>query len=137
MSPRDVFEKYHGFVRGYDIDRVVNMFAEDGRWEFPFAPVGSPSVLGGRQEIRTFLAPLYQQARESGRRILRYDPFVLHETTDPETIICEFAVQGESADATPFRRSFVQVAQIRAGKIVRLRDYFDPTGITAEAGARR
>ena len=137
LSPREVLEKYHSFVRGYDIEGVVATFAEDGQLEFPFTPAGSPSVLSGREEIRTFLAPLYRQALESGRRILGYDPFSLHETTDPETIVYEFTAQGESAGGkSRFRRSFVQVVQIRGGKIARLRDYFDPTESLLQVAAR-
>jgi ketosteroid isomerase-like protein len=130
QSPREVFIRYHEFVREYNVEKVVAFFAETGRWEIPFAPKGFASLLSGREEIRTFLTPMYRRAKESGRRILGYDSFVIYETSDPELIISEFSIQGESGTGEKYQRAFVQIARITEGRIVLLRDYFDAAGMT-------
>ncbi|HET9624344.1 MAG TPA: hypothetical protein VFP84_23390, partial [Kofleriaceae bacterium] len=49
-SPREVFERAHGFARGLDL-RFADCFAADGVLEMPFAPVGTPRRLVGRDAI--------------------------------------------------------------------------------------
>jgi ketosteroid isomerase-like protein len=114
-SPRAVFERAHGYVRAYDLG-FADCFAEAGVLEMPFAPVGMPKRLVGRDAIRRALEPAYRTARQAGRKILAYDDVRMHDTADPEVLIVELVLRGEPV---------IQVVRVRGGEIVELRDYFD------------
>lgn len=123
-SPRAVFERAHGYVRAYDLG-FADCFAADGVLEMPFAPVGMPKRLVGRDAIRRALEPAYRTARQAGRKIVAYDDVRMHDTADPEVLIVELVLHGEQADGVPYQIPFIQVVRVRGGEIVELRDYFD------------
>lgn len=123
MTPREVFERAHGFVRSYDL-AYVDCFADDGALVFPFAPPGMPRRVQGRDAIRELLAPRYAALRAAGRRVLEYENLRIHETHDPEVIVAEFeAVVPREGGAA--RLSFIHVLRVRDDRIVEQRDYFD------------
>jgi ketosteroid isomerase-like protein len=133
VSPREVFEHLHERVRDdYDMDGQADLYAPSGVLELPFAPSGVPRRIKGREEIREFLRVAGERARQAGRRIVRYDPVVVHQTADPEVIVAEFELHGEVfATGAAYRMPFIQVLRIRDGRIVSMRDYF--AGGTLEA----
>jgi uncharacterized protein len=134
VPPREVFERLHERVRDdYDMDGQADLYAPGGVLELPFAPPGVPRRIRGREEIRAFL-------RVAGRRIVRYDSVVVHETADPEVIVAEFELHGEvSATGAAYRMPFIQVLRIRDGRIVSMRDYFAGEALEAafDAGPTR
>ena len=135
-SPREIFERLHERVRDdYDMDGQADLYAPDGVLELPFAPPGVPHRIWGREEIRAFLGAAGQRARQAGRRIVRYDPVVVHETADPEVIVAEFDLHGEvAATGEAYRMPFVQVMRVRGGEIVSMRDYFATETVPAVFG---
>ena len=139
-SPREVFGRLHQRVRDdYDMDGQAELYAPDGTLEFPFAPAGVPRFIQGREKIRTFLGAAGRRSREAGRRILRYDPLVVHETADPEVIVAEFELHGEVATTgETYQMPFIQVLRVRNGQIVSMRDYFtgDALRVAFDAGTR-
>lgn len=105
-------------------ETFVQMFAEDGVMEFPFA---SPSSLRleGRDAIAAHL-------EKNAARIEFQDvaDVVKHETADPETIILEFAGFGRRVPSgEPFEQRYISVIRIREGQIVRYVDYWNPLAI--------
>lgn len=140
-GPREVFVHLHDRVRDdYDMDGQADLYAQDGTLELPFAPPGMPRCIRGREEIRKFLVAAGQRARRAGRRIVRYDPLVVHETTDHEVIVAEFDLHGEvAATGAAYRMPFIQVLRVRDGEIVSMRDYFTGEALEAafEAGLTR
>ena len=132
-GPREIFERLHERVRDdYDMDGQADLYAADGTLELPFAPPGVPRRIRGRDEIRKFLMAAGERSRQAGRRILRYDPLVVHETADPEVIVAEFDLHGEvAATGEAYRMPFIQVMRVRDGQITSMRDYF--TGEALEA----
>jgi ketosteroid isomerase-like protein len=93
-APQQVFQHALRLVQERDLEAYVELFADDGMLEFPFAPPGAPRRMQGRKQIRRSLEPLWRQARQRGRRIAGYDPVVVHQTLDPEVIIAEFTLRG-------------------------------------------
>jgi len=132
VGPREVFERLHERVRDdYDMDGQADLYVVDDTLELPFALPGMPRQLRGREEIRKFLVAAGQRARRAGRRILKYDPLLVHETTDPEVIVAEFDLHGEvAATGETYRMPFIQVLRVREGNIVLMRDYFDPRAMS-------
>ena len=124
-GPREVFWRLHDRVRDdYDMDGQADLYAPDGTLELPFAPPGVPRRLQGREAIRGFLRAAGGRARAAGRRIVRYDRVVVHDTTDPEVIVAEFDLHGVGPTGEAYRLPFIQVLRVRGGEIVFMRDYF-------------
>jgi ketosteroid isomerase-like protein len=125
MSTHAIWERAHELVKAYDLGRFADMFAADGVLELPFAPHGVPR-LEGREAIRRFLVPAGEAAKGSGRRILRYNNVIVHETTDPDVIVVEFDLHGASDAGGPYQYAYIQVMRVRDDEIALLRDYIDP-----------
>jgi ketosteroid isomerase-like protein len=83
----------------------------------------------GREAIRAALAPVWERARNANRRISGHDHVVFHETTDPEIIIVEFDIVGETAKG-PFRQAVVYLLRIRDGRVVHLREFVDTAALS-------
>jgi ketosteroid isomerase-like protein len=124
-----VWEEALRFVRERDLDGYAGMFAPDGVVELPFPLPGMPHRIEGREAIRRVLAPVWRAQKDSGRRIEKVDPVVVHETQDPELVVIEFDMHGVEASGTPYRMSYVHLVTVRDGRIALLRDYVDTGAI--------
>lgn len=127
---REVWEHLVDHQLERDIEGWVSCFAPDGVVEWPFRVNGVPARAEGQDAIRAALAPAWERARKTNRRITGHDRVVFHETKDPEVVIVEFEVFGEAANG-PFRQAMLNVLRIRDGRVVLLRDFID-TGALSE-----
>ncbi|MBI1881724.1 MAG: nuclear transport factor 2 family protein [Chloroflexi bacterium] len=124
-TPREVFDRLHHFVLGYDADNQAELFASDAVWEFPFAPEGIPRRIEGREKIRSIAKTGMERSKQSSRRLTGYHSVVVHETSDPEVIIVEFELHGEIiATGEIYQIPYIQVIRVSNGMIVSLHDYF-------------
>ncbi len=126
-SPREVFERQIRLILADERAAQLALYADDCHWEFPFATGDRPRWLTGRAEIGRAMMPLWEKARAAGLRASFCDITAIHETRDPEVIVAEFTlgIEARAAGRTD-RLDFVQVLRVRDGKIVELREYFDP-----------
>jgi ketosteroid isomerase-like protein len=133
---REVWEHLVSHQVTRDVDGWASCFAADGVVEWPFRLKGVPARVEGPEAIRAALAPVWERARKTNRRILGHDHVVFHETTDPEVLIVEFDVVGETARG-PFRQAMVYLLRIRDGRVVLLRDFVDTAALNEllQAGA--
>jgi len=105
-------------------ETFVQMFAEDGVMEFPYA-LPSPRRLEGREALAAHLAYLARLVE-----LLSVSDVVKHETTDPEVFIVEFASSGRAvATGEPFEQRYISVIRVRDGHIVHYNDYWNPLAI--------
>src|SRR5271156_5975000 len=105
-------------------ETFVEMVAEDGVMEFPFA-LPSPRRIEGREALAAHIAFL------AGRiEFLSVSDVVKHVTADPNLYIIEFAGSGRAvATGEPFEQRYVSVIRLRNGHIVHYRDYWNPIGL--------
>ncbi len=105
-------------------ETFVEMFAEDGVMEFPYA-LPSPRRLEGREALAAHLAYLARLVE-----FLSVSDVAKHETTDPEVFIVEFASSGRAvATGEPFEQRYISVIRVRDGHIVHYKDYWNPLAI--------
>jgi hypothetical protein len=102
-------------------ETFVQMFAEDGVMEFPFA-LPSPRRVEGREALAAHLDFL------AGRiEFLNVADVVKHETGNPEVFIIEFAGFGRSvATGESFEQRYISIIRVQGGHIVHYRDYWNP-----------
>ncbi|MGW0228460.1 nuclear transport factor 2 family protein [Actinopolymorpha singaporensis] len=119
-GPRAVFARYQQAVLANSADAMADLFAVDGVQEFPFRLPGIPERLEGREAVRSWLS------RTAGQsiRFEAYRDVTVHDTTDPEVIVVEHAIDcTHVGTGRPLRMSYVYVLRARDGQITLLRDY--------------
>ena len=120
--PRDVFlTLVHGVAerRGAEL---AELYAEETDVIHPFDPERAPAMRT-REELRAHFAAGVERSRR-----VRFTPqdIRIHETTDPEVIIAEFAYRGTFVETdAPFEIPMIFVMRVRGGEIVESRDYAD------------
>jgi uncharacterized protein len=123
-TPREILTTLHELALS-DAAATVDLYAEDGVHELPFAPPGVPKRLDGRESIRALM-----NAQGSGPSPVVYQAFenvVVWDTTDPEVIIAEYELVGTIVGSgEQFRVPNLLVLRVRDGKILVTRSYFNP-----------
>ncbi|TKC91475.1 nuclear transport factor 2 family protein [Polyangium fumosum] len=111
-----------------DIQRWVELFADDAVVEFPYAPPGLPARLEGKAAIDTYFRPTPQTFVG-----LTFSDVRRYVTTDPDVALAE--VHGTAqipATGKRYEQDYVMVLRTRAGKIVHYREYWN-VGLALEA----
>jgi len=105
-----------------DAETFVQMFAENGVMEFPFALPTVAQRVEGREALSARLGFL--------SRLIEFhsvSEVVKHETSDPEVFILEFAGLGKGlATGEPFEQRYISVIRVHGGQIVHYKDYWNP-----------
>jgi ketosteroid isomerase-like protein len=128
VTPREVFERLIGGVTHRRWDELPDLYAEDAVVVHPFATQAGPLV--GREALRRhFAAGATLDVEMTARDV------VVHETTDPEVIIAEFAYAGRvTTTGRTFTVPNIFVLRVRDGLIVESRDYADHLTFAAATG---
>lgn len=129
-KPRDVFlALVNGLCDGH-FDDVLKLYAEKTDISHPFDP-----LRGQRLTSRAELAEHF--SRRPVRQTLAARPrnITVHETSDPEVIVAEFAYAGTHLETgTAFSYPCIFVMRVRDGEIVESRDYVDHLGSVEARG---
>ncbi|KTE02770.1 hypothetical protein ATE68_06920 [Sphingopyxis sp. H038] len=100
----------------------LDMLADDGVMEFPYAPPGLATRLDGKAAIAQHLEGLADMIAFD-----RMSEPTVHATTDPDVTIVE--VEGFGRGVTTgesYDQRHISVIQTDAGRIVHYRDYWNP-----------
>ncbi|MBU7314914.1 nuclear transport factor 2 family protein [Paenibacillus oleatilyticus] len=120
---RTIMETFMKSLVEKDMDRWIELFDENVVFEFPYAPDGYARSLEGK-------AALYQHVKELFG-IIEIDLFTepaIHQTMDPNVFIAEFGIKAGRAVKTgkPYLQNYISVIEIKDGKIVHYKDYWNP-----------
>ncbi|MEH3123546.1 MAG: nuclear transport factor 2 family protein [Sphingomonas phyllosphaerae] len=105
-----------------DANGFVEMMADDGVMEFPYAPAGMPTKLEGRAAIAAHLE------RIGGMIVFdRMGTAIVHPSTDPDLVVIEFEGFGRGvATGEPYDQRYISVIRTVGGRITHYRDYWNP-----------
>jgi ketosteroid isomerase-like protein len=117
-SAREVFQRAVDLMRADDIDAWLDLCHDDIVMEFPFAPSPAPRRIDGKESLGTHLKG------RAARRLSapKVENIVIHECSDPATVIAEMTIRGEGSPDRPA----IAVIQVRDGLMRSYRDYYDP-----------
>lgn len=118
----------HLALINHDIERWLELFAEDAVVEFPYAPPGLPSRLEGKAAIATYFRPTPETFAG-----LTFSNLRRYATTDPDVALAE--VHGSAtipATGKRYEQDYVMVLRTRAGQVVHYREYWN-IGLALEA----
>lgn len=113
-----------------DVQPWIDMFAEDGVQEFPYAPAGVlQRTAGGRQGVAAHLSRFPENFR-----LFRISPLKFHHGAD--VTVAEFSVDGQAVKTgNAYNQKYISVIEYRDGQIRRYVDYWNPlTALLALGG---
>jgi uncharacterized protein len=118
----EVQERHLALMLEKDMSGWVDLWAEDGVFEFPFAPPGFPRRLDGKAAVRDYIKDYPNHIDLAAFRDVQ-----VHPTVDPDMLIVEMRAEGRIvATGKPYAMPYIYVLTVRDGKIVGYRDYWNP-----------
>lgn len=106
-----------------DVAQWETLIADDILWELAYAPsVGHPARLSGREEVMRHVS-WFRGAVDS----FRFFNLTIHPFDDPTGAVAEVEAEGViKSTGRVYRQNYVVFLRATDGKIVFLREYFDP-----------
>jgi ketosteroid isomerase-like protein len=102
-----------------DADEMLANYTEDMVLELPYAD--PPTVLEGREAVRAYLRAAFRVFK------FRLDITEVHETTDPDELVVEYASEGHvETTGKPYANTYIGVYRFRDGLISRVREFYNP-----------
>ena len=130
-TPSEVVRRLIEGVAAERFSELARLYAKETDVTHPFNASVKPLRTRGELE-KHFAAMATAQARLPKRDVI---DLVIHQTTDPELVVAEFAYRWNLQE--PIKVGCVLVARVRAGEIVESRDYFDPSALANVADLLR
>jgi ketosteroid isomerase-like protein len=125
-TPRETVDQLLRATLANSADDMASLYAADVVIELPFGQGGAPIRFEGRELLRERLVAAGNQRRFTG-----IDEVVVRDTTDPEVVVAEYRVHGESTDGRAYALRFLMIVRVRDGLIVSSRDYGDTLAFAA------
>jgi ketosteroid isomerase-like protein len=122
------------------IDTLVNnpaqwqtLIADDLLWELPFAPsLGHPAQLTGRDEVLKHVGWFLGAVEQ-----FRFYELRVHASDNPNEASAEVKAEGViTATGRTYQQEYVLFIRVQDGKIVYIREYFDPVKAAVALEAR-
>lgn len=133
-GPYELLARYEQTMIDLDADALAELYASDAVHEFGFFVPGHEPRYHGRDAIRA----AYRTAWGAPSvRLVEMHHRALHETTDPEMLVAEWAGTARSTDGKTVDLAGVLVVRARDGYLVHVRDYMDVFGPPTRADGSR
>ena len=113
-----------------DAVTFVEMFAEHGVMEFPYAPPGWTTRLDGRAAVAEYLQSVAGEIAFD-----RITNPTVHRTSEHGVFVLEFMAFGRGLKTDePYEQTYISVIEMSGGHIVRYRDYWNPLVLLKATG---
>jgi len=123
-----LMQQYQRLLTEARFSEWIELWADDGVCEFPFASPGRPRLLQGKEQILA-----YMTAYPSRIFIEGVDKLRVHPALDPNVVVVEMTIKGRAVETDePYNQQYVIVAETRDGKLTHYREYWNPL-VLAEA----
>lgn len=116
-----VVERFFTALEALNIDGFVELWAEDGVQEMPFAPKSFPNRLEGKAAVRRQYGGMpeaYAKMTFPGRRV--------RAMAAPEWVVAEYRGEIDLKGGGSYNNDYVGVFQVVDGKIALFKEYFNP-----------
>lgn len=130
-GPHELLARYEQTMIDLDADALADLYASDAVHEFGFIVPGHEPRYHGRDAIRA----AYRAAWGAPSvRLVEIHHRALHDTTDPEMLVAEWAGTARSTDGKTVDLAGVLVMRARDGYLIHVRDYMDVFGLAYQSG---
>ncbi|WP_329037984.1 nuclear transport factor 2 family protein [Streptomyces sp. NBC_01725] len=124
-APADLYRHGLRLLLDKDIPAWVDLWDDDGVFEFPFAPEGRPKRLEGKAAVGD-----YMRGYPDFIDLHDFPSVEIHRTTAAETIVVEMRGVGRLVKTGgPFDMTYIAVVTFRNGLITHYRDYWNPLAL--------
>ncbi|GHB64540.1 hypothetical protein GCM10010306_067580 [Streptomyces umbrinus] len=124
-SPADLYRHSLRLLLDKNIPAWVDLWAEKGVMEFPFAPPGWPGRLEGKEAIAAYMRHYPDHIDLHDIRDVR-----IHQTTETDVIVVEMRGVGRVVETGgPFDMTYIAVVTFQDGLISSYRDYWNPLAV--------
>jgi ketosteroid isomerase-like protein len=119
---------YQTLIGQRRLDEWIELWAEDGVLEFPYAPPGRRRAYKGKADIVAYMKHATGRVASDAVEHMRVSPML-----DPGMAVVELSIRGHTvANGEPYNQSFVIFFEVQDGKLHRYREYWNPL-ITIDA----
>jgi ketosteroid isomerase-like protein len=123
-----LMQQYQRLLTEARFSEWIELWADDGVCEFPFARPGRPRLLQGKEQILAYMTTYPSRIFIEGVDKLR-----VHPALDPHVVVVEMTIKGRAVETDkPYNQQYVIVAETRDGKLTHYREYWNPL-VLAEA----
>jgi ketosteroid isomerase-like protein len=102
-------------------DRFIALFTEDAKQVMPFAPEGFPSLLAGREAIRTQYSGL-----PTAYTHMRFPELTLRDMASPDEFFVTYRGDIGLKSGGRYENEYAGYFVVRDGRIVEFREFFNP-----------
>lgn len=121
----EVFKLQLQCVVNDDRKTQMGIYAEDLRYEFPFA-TDRPKLIEGRDAFQKVMQPIWERRRKNNIK-LAADKYEFHATDEAGLFLAVFVLTAFIENQKePVSSPCVQLLRIHKGYIVEVREYFEP-----------
>lgn len=106
----------------------INLYAEDIRFEFPFAN-DRPRLVKGREAFEAIMKPLWSKSRLQGIKVVRCN-HEFHATDEDGLYLAIFSLDVE-APGKMISVPFIQLLRIHDNYITEIREYSGPSELSS------
>ncbi len=123
-----LMQKYQTLLTEARFDEWIELWADDGVCEFPFASPERPRFLQGKEQILAYMTDYPSRISIDGVDELR-----VHPALDPNVVVVEMTIRGRAIETNKtYNQQYVIVAEAHDGKLAHYREYWNPL-VSAEA----
>ncbi len=107
-------------------DEWIDLWADDGVLEFPFAPPGRRARYVGKADILAYMKAVAE--RMAGRiKVDGMEYFHMHPMQNPATACLEMGLKGRVVQSgAPYHQKYISIVETRNGKISLFKEYWNP-----------
>jgi uncharacterized protein len=122
MGAAEVFEQVLKAFQTGNQKTLIDLMAGDAVMEFPFAPLGRPRRVEGKNNIIK-----YNQAILGIATVTGLTDVEIHRMIDPDCVVIEMTGHGiVLATGDAYERRYIDVCRTKNGHIKLIRDYWNP-----------
>ena len=131
-----LLQRYLLFYSQRRWDEWLEIWADDGVLEFPFAPAGRKRRYVGKAEILAYMQATAERMAER-LKIEGMDSFQVRPMLDPQWVCLEMSIKGRVTETdAPYNQSYISLVEIKHGKLSLYREYWNPLVSMDASGGR-
>lgn len=120
-NTKRLVEAYQALIAAGRLEEWIELWAEDGVLEFPFAPKERRRAYHGRAEILAYMkSAVGKFAIDGFERVKDY------QMQDPEIAVIEAMIRGRTSLGRPYNQSYVIFFETENGRLKHYREYWNP-----------
>ena len=121
MDTEQVARSFLRHLEEMDLDAWIDLWAEDGRQEMPFAPEGFPREVRGKDALYRHYSDLPNAYSK-----MAFPDLTVRPMRDAEWALAEYRGEIDFKAGGSYNNTYAGLFHVQDGKLKLFREYFDP-----------